>query len=216
MKKHLLIATTILLLFFAHKSYSQYFISTNLSYTSFLGTKKVKSLGIGISNGFAVSERFGFVGGIDYFKSSKSKFTVDAEATRNYIDPQVLKVSGRYKLLFLKFHFGPKYYLYGGIEEELGVYAVGNLGLIVGSIGTTFDSYDKSNYRVPNNFYETDHLFGYAIELGGGIERDFSFAYLFADLRYNIPADRLYSFEEEEKLMPAFFLINAGVRIPFD
>jgi hypothetical protein len=119
-----------------------------------------------------------------------------------------------YKIKFANLTIGAKRYFVGDYESDFGFYGFIDLGLMLAPATTEVGTYDSDLYYTTVTDGEFELLSSWIIGPGLGLEKDFDFGYIFADLKFNLPATSANGVAVDIDI-PASFMVNAGVRIPF-
>jgi len=209
------ISIILLVLLLSSEAYSQISIGGQVSYLNLLGGSSLKNFGIGLKGDYAINDKTLVTGGASYFLGSTYSTTTYGNAYSSTTVPSRITLNVDYKVSFIQLFIGGKRYFVGDCEDDFGFYGLGELGLVLAPISTTISDYDSDLYDAGVTEGSSETLLNFTIGFGLGIEKEFGFGYVFADLKLNLPANKVNESTVEIQI-PAFMTINAGVRIPFD
>lgn len=210
-----------LLIIISIPSYSQYRRKSNSSdfslsgqgsYIKFFGGSDVSNIGIGIKGDYGLRDDLGISGGFNYYLPYTMEGQTTATAKSSTTSPQYITVDEDTKIPFMNFYVGLKKYFVGGYSEDFGLYGIGEMGLLISNTSSELGDYDEEKYTIET--YDAETLSNFMLTLGFGLEGNINFAYLFADVKLNLPANQENG-EEVAVEIPASVVVNLGLRFPF-
>lgn len=198
----------------SYQTYAQVSLGANASYLHVLGGSGLSAMGLGIKGDFPLNDKTVITGNVNYhFASSVDNF-VYGNASSNQVSPNQIMIDAEETYTFIHANIGAKFYFAGDYENEFGIYAFAEGGLLVVPFKYVLADYDSDNYNVLGNPEETEYLGNFTINGGLGFEKKLSFGYIFLEAKANLPAETYNSrVGYYSEVIPAALNGLVGVRI---
>ncbi len=206
-----------LLLSVSQKASAQIRLGGYAGFLHLFGGTGINTMGLGITGEYGSSDRVSYHGGIGYYFPATITDYTYGYAMSNQTSPSQIEIPIEQKISFINAFVGAKYYLVGEFEDDFGLYGLGEAGLIVAPAKTTVGTYDESLYYTTTDNNESTTLSNFTVNIGLGTEFNIGVGFLFADLKFNIPAVQYNSRTGASGLeIPGSLGMNAGFKIPLD
>lgn len=194
--------------------YSQISLGGGLSSLHLIDENSTQTYGLGFKVDYALTDLIVLYGGSNYyFQSSHTEFYY-GNAVDNQTSPRQIIIEVETTISFIQFFAGAKRYILGDYEGGFGIYGLAEAGFLLAPLSVTVEDYDRSIYHTGEEEGGSQTLARFAINLGGGAEKEFDFGYLFCDLKFIIP----YTGEDgiiKPNEIPLSASASVGLRVPF-
>lgn len=194
-------------------TYSQLSIGGQATYLHLFGGTGIKTIGLGPKVDYTMDYTNVFMGSLSVYMPSKLTGTVYGNAFSSATDPSQIEIDATWSLKFFHLAAGVRRYFVGDYEEDFGFYGLLELGAMLIPAKTTVAPYDTSLYWVMEEDLSNQTFFNFLLTGGVGTEVNLDFAYLFGDLKLNIPANKVGGATVAVQI-PASFTLSAGLRVP--
>ncbi len=214
MKKSIVI---LLLVFSTSLSYSQMHYGGQISYLSFFGGLGIKHFGAGIKGGYGINDKSGVYGALNFYVPKGYVGQVELSALTPDISPGTISGPSTSRVSFTNAHVGFKRYFLGDYEGDdnspLGIFAMSDIGLMVGSAASNIPDFDETKYSSPVIDDVKKVFINYVWSIGFGADYLVGNVHFYADAKFGVTFDEANRFIVKTYL-PSYVMYNIGVRIP--
>jgi len=182
------------------------------AYIRLFDDKKISSFGGGARLSYNMRNNKTFFSvGFNYYapKSFNSQFTANELITGA---PQIVDTDNKANLI--QYSLGIQRYFIGEYQYDFSVYGSLEINTLMGSytynLKSPEDNLDYGSFKDGAK----ERVFGRGVSAGLGCEKKIGFAYLFGEANYNYTLTTETSRYTQEKLIPSYINVMAGIRIP--
>ena len=202
----------VLAIFIAASSFSQFYAGVAGNYTDYKGDFQKSTAGAHIRAGYSFAEKISADLGFTYHSAIKqsSSVYITNEAGDDGID-----VPSEINYKFKTITVSANYKFVGSEETAASFYGRFGLGIVLVSYDEKITgNYDKNTYQFPQDQVEKTNQNGFAINLGLGGDYKLGLPIIFGEAGIALPANKVND-AYVENVIPAHFVFNVGVRVPF-
>lgn len=213
MKNVICLVFGLLFLVLSNPVYSQFSIAGHGSHLRVGGGTGITNFGGGARLEYALDEQLIITGGFNYYLPHYDEGSIYAYSTNSATAQSQVSVPTRISTSFQQFHIGTKYYFFGDYEDLFGIYGIAEASYLMAPTRTSFGEFDSENYRPRQDNGHKETFSDLTINFGIGGEVDLLFAYLFADVKANLPANQRGNMIVQTEI-PASLSFHVGLRFP--
>ncbi len=209
----------IALVFCSVTAFSQYSVSAFTGYSHFFGETGIKNVSGGLRLEYVTNDVVGLYAGLSFMSKSNYNAKVIVQSRSDFFRPQVTDVPAPSAASFTQMFAGGRFYfrgsLDGGIQEDIGVYAIGEVGLLTGKVSSEVDATDFIlNYEVPVQGLVENSFVNYYLGIGAAVEKPVKSVFLFFETKINVRINEANVYEVTTDI-PLGMSYIIGIRIPF-
>jgi hypothetical protein len=213
MKNFIQLSIGLLLLVLSGPAFSQFSFSAHGSHLRLGENSGISNFGGGARLEYSIDEQIIVIGGVNYYLPHNGTGSVNASSTNSAMANPNITIPSSVKIGFQQFYVGAKYYFVGDYEDLFGIYGIGEAGYLRAPTRTFLGEYDSENYRPSQEDGYRETFSDLTINLGVGVEVDLLFAYLFGDVKANLPANQRGNMIVQTEI-PASLSFHVGLRFP--
>lgn len=191
-------------------------LGANASYLNLIGNFNLSSYGLGIKADYAVDDENIVTGGFNYYLPITFNDQITGLSYSSAVNPFQIDIDAAYNISFYNLYLGGKRYFVGDTYYDFGIYVLGEIGMVIAPYTVELGEYDRDLYSTEYDDSNSDFLANFTLNLGLGGEYDFNFAFLFADVKFNIPSNLNAAGDVIAVEIPYSFSIFTGLRFPLD
>ncbi len=163
-------------------------------------TMRHNHYGVGFCSGIFYSDKMEVLGGVAY------NFPSTYDTIRSYKNANGVVDYTKYefKTSIIDAYAGGRYYILGGLDEDLSVFAGADLGMYIMPINTTIENYNHLNhYKQYGDFTDRDFNANYYAKINAGVSLSVGDIFVFGKVSYS------YILQDADERDPAFMNRNA-------
>ncbi len=213
MKNVICFCLGLLFLVLSGPAFSQFSLSGHGSHLRLGENSGITNFGGGARLEYSIDNQIIVIGGFNYYLPHNDEGSIYAYRTNSAMASSQVSVPTNRRIGFQQFYIGAKYYFFGDYEELFGIYGIAEAGYLMAPSRTSFGEYDSENFKPRKEDGFRENFSDLTINLGIGAEVDLLFAYLFGDVKANLPANQRGNMIVQTEI-PASLSFHVGLRFP--